>query len=164
MRVRGRSKGRSQVCQRRGAPPAAEGGAGQTGDSGDTEGGPALQPRRPGGGGGVRRAHSVDRAKVGGPRINLNPTQQLHFSRQELDLTEMPLRLELQHGSHKQLVSLPTDTLDKSKKYFVTFTINKTETAKQQQHDGVNDLNMIGTGLSKPPPMQEQQHLPQQPV
>ena len=36
-----------------------------------------------------------------------------------------PLTLELQHGQHKQSVQLPTESLDKSKKYYVTFTINQ---------------------------------------
>ena len=36
-----------------------------------------------------------------------------------------PLTLELQHGAHRQAVQLPTETLDKSKKYYVTFTINQ---------------------------------------
>ena len=36
-----------------------------------------------------------------------------------------PITLELQHGNQKQSVSLPTNNLDKSKKYYVTFTINK---------------------------------------
>ena len=36
-----------------------------------------------------------------------------------------PLTLELAHGSHKQSVQLPTESLDRSKKYFVTFTLNR---------------------------------------
>ena len=35
-----------------------------------------------------------------------------------------PLTLELKHGSQLHKVKLPTETLDKSKKYYVTFTIN----------------------------------------
>ncbi len=36
-----------------------------------------------------------------------------------------PLTLELQHGSSRQTVQLPTETLDRNKKYYVTFTINQ---------------------------------------
>lgn len=36
-----------------------------------------------------------------------------------------PLTLELHHGMSRQSVHLPTDSLDKSKKYYVTFTINQ---------------------------------------
>ena len=36
-----------------------------------------------------------------------------------------PITLELQHGGQKHSVSLPTNNLDKSKKYYVTFTVNK---------------------------------------
>ena len=42
---------------------------------------------------------------------------------------EDPLTLELQHGSQRQAVQLPTDTLDKSKKYYVTFTLNHSPVA-----------------------------------
>ncbi|KAL1110463.1 hypothetical protein AAG570_007991 [Ranatra chinensis] len=34
-----------------------------------------------------------------------------------------PLTLELNHGSDKQIISLPTEKLDKNKRYFVTFTV-----------------------------------------
>lgn len=37
----------------------------------------------------------------------------------------LPLTLELKHGGQLHKVRLPTDSLDKSKKYFVTFTIDK---------------------------------------
>ena len=35
------------------------------------------------------------------------------------------LTLELKHGEQKHKVDLPTEKLDKSKKYYVTFTINR---------------------------------------
>ena len=35
-----------------------------------------------------------------------------------------PLTLELKHGTQLHKVKLPTESLDKSKKYYVTFTIN----------------------------------------
>lgn len=34
-----------------------------------------------------------------------------------------PVTLELSHGSDKQVISLPTDRLDRNKRYYVTFTI-----------------------------------------
>lgn len=34
-----------------------------------------------------------------------------------------PVTLELSHGGEKQIISLPTQNLNKNKKYFVTFTI-----------------------------------------
>ena len=54
---------------------------------------------------------------------------------------EDPLTLELHHGSQRQAVQLPTDTLDKSKKYYVTFTINNhnsptTTTATRKANGG----------------------------
>lgn len=36
-----------------------------------------------------------------------------------------PLTLELKHGGQLHKVRLPTENLDKSKKYYVTFTIDK---------------------------------------
>ncbi|CAH1392905.1 unnamed protein product [Nezara viridula] len=44
-----------------------------------------------------------------------------------------PLTLELSHGSEKQVITLPTEKLDKSKRYFVTFTI---KTGNQKKPDG----------------------------
>ena len=38
-----------------------------------------------------------------------------------------PLTLELKTGKSPQSVQLPTDTLDKEKKYMVTFTINQAD-------------------------------------
>jgi hypothetical protein len=34
-----------------------------------------------------------------------------------------PVTLELSHGSDKQVISLPTERLDRNKRYYVTFTI-----------------------------------------
>ena len=34
-----------------------------------------------------------------------------------------PVTLELSHGSEKQVISLPTERLDRNKRYYVTFTI-----------------------------------------
>lgn len=34
-----------------------------------------------------------------------------------------PVTLELSHGSDRQVISLPTEKLDKNKRYYVTFTI-----------------------------------------
>ncbi|XP_014247327.1 ankycorbin [Cimex lectularius] len=41
-----------------------------------------------------------------------------------------PLTLELSHGPDKQIITLPTEKLDKSKRYFVTFTIKSGEQKK----------------------------------
>jgi hypothetical protein len=43
----------------------------------------------------------------------------------------MPLTLELQHAGQRHTVSLPTDSLDKNKKYYVTFTINSSTAGKK---------------------------------
>jgi hypothetical protein len=34
-----------------------------------------------------------------------------------------PVTLELSHGADKQVISLPTERLDRNKRYYVTFTI-----------------------------------------
>lgn len=52
-----------------------------------------------------------------------------------------PLTLELQHGQHKQSVHLPTETLDKSKKYYVTFTINQSP-----KNDGSEETAVTSNG------------------
>lgn len=57
-----------------------------------------------------------------------------HHSKQKIQTRStfdpsLPLTLELKHGGQLHKVRLPTDTLDKSKKYFVTFTIDKAATA-----------------------------------
>ena len=52
--------------------------------------------------------------------------QTLHTSQAPLD-PKMPLTLELQHAGQRHTVSLPTDSLDKNKKYYVTFTINSSQ-------------------------------------
>ena len=57
----------------------------------------------------------------------------IHVSEQDFRPGITPLTLELQHGNQKHAVSLPTNNLDKSKKYYVTFTINKSAQNEQQQ-------------------------------
>jgi hypothetical protein len=68
-----------------------------------------------------------------------------------------PLTLELKHGGQKHRVSLPTENLDKSKKYYVTFTINnrgrgnkisrdssqfeEEEEAEEEQKDQIHQIN-----------------------
>ena len=56
--------------------------------------------------------------------------QTLHTSQAPLD-PQMPLTLELQHAGQRHTVSLPTDSLDKNKKYYVTFTINSSQVGKK---------------------------------
>ena len=64
---------------------------------------------------------------------------------------EDPLTLELQHGSRRQAVRLPTDTLDGSKKYYVTFTINDhhnaNSTSKARRANGVRGGNALELGV-----------------
>lgn len=42
-----------------------------------------------------------------------------------------PVTLELIHGAEKQIISLPTEELDKNKRYYVTFTIKRTNNAEE---------------------------------
>ena len=64
---------------------------------------------------------------------------------------EDPLTLELQHGSQRQAVQLPTDTLDRSKKYYVTFTINdhanSTSTSKARRAGDARGGNALELGV-----------------
>ena len=63
---------------------------------------------------------------------------------------EDPLTLELQHGSRRQAVQLPTDTLDRSKKYYVTFTINDhhaNSTSKARRANGGRGGNALELGV-----------------
>ena len=53
-------------------------------------------------------------------------SEPLHSSQSPLD-PKLPLTLELQHAGQRHTVSLPTESLDKTKKYFVTFTINSSK-------------------------------------
>jgi len=53
-------------------------------------------------------------------------SEPLHSSQAPLD-PKMPLTLELQHAGQRHTVSLPTESLDKNKKYYVTFTINSSK-------------------------------------
>ena len=48
-----------------------------------------------------------------------------HISTRSTFDPSTPLTLELKHGSQLHKVRLPTENLDKSKKYYVTFTIDK---------------------------------------
>jgi hypothetical protein len=62
-----------------------------------------------------------------GPRTNSGGlSEPLHSSQAPLD-PKLPLTLELQHAGQRHTVSLPTETLDKNKKYYVTFTINSSK-------------------------------------
>lgn len=49
-----------------------------------------------------------------------------------------PVTLELSHGADKQVISLPTEQLDKNKRYYVTFTIKggdaKSASKEKHQH------------------------------
>ena len=61
--------------------------------------------------------------KSHGKRSSLRKSRQIS-SRSSFD-PSTPLTLELKHGSQMHKVRLPTENLDKSKKYYVTFTIDK---------------------------------------
>ena len=98
------------------------------------------------------KPRSVMLPKIDGGRSQPPPQggkgQTLHTSQAPLD-PKMPLTLELQHAGQRHTVSLPTETLDKNKKYYVTFTINSStsaskkttlspiETPRQEQQPGV---------------------------
>ncbi|KAL1460798.1 hypothetical protein WDU94_012744 [Cyamophila willieti] len=47
-----------------------------------------------------------------------------------------PVTLELSHGGEKQIISLPTQNLNKNKKYFVTFTIKGNDEAEGKPGSG----------------------------
>jgi len=51
------------------------------------------------------------------------------------DPRDGPLTLELSHAGSKQSVQLPTETLDDSKKYYVTFTINKAVEEEEEAYE-----------------------------
>ena len=67
----------------------------------------------------------LGRPSTNGYNSDIRHQETLHISQQDFQPGVQPLKLELQHGNQKQSVSLPTNNLDKSKKYYVTFTINK---------------------------------------
>ncbi|RZF43086.1 hypothetical protein LSTR_LSTR001264 [Laodelphax striatellus] len=46
-----------------------------------------------------------------------------------------PVTLELSHGKDRQVISLPTENLDKNKRYYVTFTIKGGESASETTGD-----------------------------
>ena len=62
-----------------------------------------------------------------------------------------PLTLELKHGSQLHKVKLPTETLDKSKKYYVTFTINNA--------NGTNGSQELQDVEEDPEIFREEQHV-----
>ena len=67
----------------------------------------------------------LGRPSTNGYQSDIRHQETLHISQEDFRPGVTPLTLELQHGNQKQSVSLPTDNLDKAKKYYVTFTINK---------------------------------------
>ncbi|GLH13301.1 Uncharacterized protein GBIM_17887, partial [Gryllus bimaculatus] len=76
---------------------------------------------RRGGAGGAGGRASSDPAGGFLPRIDLGsagPGRSLRY----VDPAR-PVTLELSHGRDKQVISLPTDKLDRNKRYYVTFTI-----------------------------------------
>ncbi len=56
-------------------------------------------------------------------------TESIHSSQAPIN-PKLPLTLELQHAGQRHTVSLPTGSLDKNKKYYVTFTINSSDAKK----------------------------------
>ena len=71
------------------------------------------------GGGGHHGGHSH------GSRKKKQRDHVPHISTRSTFDPSTPLTLELKHGSQLHKVRLPTENLDKSKKYYVTFTIDK---------------------------------------
>ena len=66
--------------------------------------------------------------------------------------------MELKHGSQLHKVRLPTENLDKSKKYYVTFTIDKAngfsddvieeKSFEENDEDEENLINQVTNGAS----------------
>ena len=81
----------------------------------------------------------LGRPPSNGYHPNHRHEETIHVSEKDFRPGVTPLTLELQHGNQKHAVCLPTDNLDKSKKYYVTFTINKS----------TNELNQIGNEATK---------------
>ncbi|KAJ9574723.1 hypothetical protein L9F63_008093, partial [Diploptera punctata] len=50
-----------------------------------------------------------------------------------------PVTLELSHGSDKQVISLPTERLDRNKRYYVTFTIKGGSKEEQKSEGQANE-------------------------
>ena len=82
---------------------------------------------------GRNRSRNVVLPKIDNGRNHdavLRPSLPIRKSKRPIAVTKSsfdpnsPLTLELKHGSQLHKVKLPTETLDKSKKYYVTFTIN----------------------------------------
>lgn len=57
-----------------------------------------------------------------------------------------PVTLELIHGTEKQIISLPTEKLDKNKRYYVTFTIKGANNQDKSFSDGEKDLTVVQSG------------------
>lgn len=53
--------------------------------------------------------------------------------------------MELIHGTEKQIISLPTEKLDKNKRYYITFTIKGTNNQDKSTSEGENDLVVAQT-------------------
>jgi hypothetical protein len=75
----------------------------------------------------------LGRPPTNGYNPDIRHQETIHVSEQDFQPGITPLTLELQHGNQKHAVCLPTDNLDKSKKYYVTFTINKSAPIEQKQ-------------------------------
>merc|ERR1712001_578648 len=63
-----------------------------------------------------------------------------------------PLTLQLKHGGQMHQVHLPTEELDKSKKYYVTFTINRR---------GKGSIDDSSESIEGEPELQYTQSIPQ---
>ncbi|XP_065211635.1 ankycorbin-like isoform X2 [Planococcus citri] len=80
------------------------------------------------------------------PRIDDKPTQRKQPTEIAKCLKNVdpskPVTLELIHGAEKQIISLPTEKLDKNKRYYVTFTIKgSNNTEERSSSDGEKDLS-----------------------
>ncbi|KAG0724444.1 hypothetical protein GWK47_040542 [Chionoecetes opilio] len=86
-----------------------------------------------GGGGGSPLAGSPGRGLDGGIGGRVKQGEPVGLRNYD---PKNPLTVELQHGQARQQIVLPTDLLDKSKKYHLTFTIKPSspKIKEQQQH------------------------------
>lgn len=69
------------------------------------------------------------------PRIDSSinqPDQEITKCLRRVD-PNRPVTLELSHGGEKQIISLPTQNLNKNKKYFVTFTIKGNDEVSREE-------------------------------
>ncbi|XP_066996041.2 uncharacterized protein [Anabrus simplex] len=87
--------------------------------------------------------HKQSPPKSGGflPRIDSTSSRGATRSLRYVDPAK-PVTLELSHGNDKQVISLPTEKLDKNKRYYVTFTIKGGQNGKDEAKVQEEEANM----------------------